>query len=55
MDTLSRRDWMRAAGGLAAYVAAGGSQIQEASAQPTSAEALIGALKAARVFDLSFT
>jgi kynurenine formamidase len=55
MDTLSRRDLMGAAGWVAAYVAAGGSQIPEARAQPTSADALIGALKAARVFDLSFT
>jgi kynurenine formamidase len=58
METVSRRDWLGAAGGLAALAAAGGAPIHGvdvASAQARPAEGLIAALKAARTFDLSFT
>jgi kynurenine formamidase len=58
MDTVSRRDWLGTAGWLAALVAAGGSQLHTpapASAQTRSADGLIGALKGARLYDLSFT
>jgi kynurenine formamidase len=58
MDTVSRRDWLAAAGGLAAFTAVGGSEVRgtaAASAQTRPAEGLITALKAARTFDLSFT
>jgi kynurenine formamidase len=54
-ETLSRRGWLGAAGGLAAVLAAGGAQLRSAGAQGTSAESLISALKSARLFDLSFT
>jgi hypothetical protein len=55
IDALPCRQWLRPAGWLAALAAAGGSDIAglpSASAQARSAEGLIGALKAARVFDL---
>jgi len=58
MDTVSRRDWLGTAGWLAALVAAGGSELHApaaASAQTRPADGLIGALKAARLYDLSFT
>ena len=58
MDTVSRRDWLGAAGWLATFIAVSGSDIRDpaaASAQTASADGLIAALKAARVFDLSFT
>jgi len=57
-EPLSRRDWMVRTGGLAALAAVGGSgagRAAVAGAQPRSAEGLIGALRAARVIDLSFT
>ena len=58
METVSRRSWLAAAGGLAAFATVGGSEIREpavASAQARPAEGLISALRAARTFDLSFT
>ena len=58
MDDLSRRDWLGTAGRLAALAAVGGSELRDpevAGAQPRSADALVGTLKAARVFDLSLT
>lgn len=58
MDTVSRRNWLGVASGLAALAAVGGSEIRGpavASAQARPAEGLIAALKAARTFDLSFT
>jgi kynurenine formamidase len=57
MDTVSRRDWLGAAG-LAVFAAVGGSEMRGpavASAQGRPADALIATLKAARLFDLSFT
>jgi kynurenine formamidase len=57
-EALSRRTWLGTAGWLAALAAAGGSELRGAavaSAQAGSAESLLGALKSARVFDLSFT
>jgi kynurenine formamidase len=57
MDDLSRRHWLGTAG-LAVLATVAGSQVcgpTPASAQPRPADTLIGALKAARVFDLSFT
>jgi kynurenine formamidase len=58
MDDLSRRQWLGTAGRLAALAAVGGSELRApdvAAAQSRSADALLGTLKAARVFDLSFT
>jgi kynurenine formamidase len=58
METVSRRDWLGAAGCLAALAALSGSELRApavADAQTRSADGLIGALKAARLFDLSFT
>ena len=58
MDGLSRREWIGTAGWVAALAAAGGSELRgaaTASAQARTADELIGTLKAARVFDLSFT
>ena len=57
MDTVSRRDWLGVAG-LAMFTAVGGSEMRApavASAQGRPADGLVAALKAARVFDLSFT
>ena len=57
METVSRRDWLGTAG-LAALAAVAGSEIRgpaPASAQTRPAEGLISALKAARLYDLSFT
>ena len=57
METVSRRDWLGTAG-LAALAVAVGSEIRRpaaASAQARPAEGLISALKAARLYDLSFT
>ena len=58
MSELTRRQWLGAAGWLAALAAAGGTDMRSpavASAQAGSAESLLAALKSARVFDLSFT
>ena len=58
METVSRRDWLGVAGGLAALAAVGGAEIRGpavANAQAAPADGLIAALKAARTFDLSFT
>ena len=58
MSELTRRNWLGAAGWLAALAAAGGTDMRSpavASAQAGSAESLLAALKSARVFDLSFT
>ena len=58
METLSRRDWLAVAGGLAALGTVGGSELGGpaiATAQTRPAEGLIAALKAARTFDMSFT
>jgi kynurenine formamidase len=58
MDSVSRRDWLGTARWLAAAAAAGGTAMRApatASAQAASADGLIGALKSARLFDLSFT
>src|SRR6267378_7847943 len=58
MSELTRRRWLGAAGWLAALAAAGGTEMRSpsvASAQAGSAESLLAALKAARMFDLSFT
>jgi kynurenine formamidase len=58
MDTVSRRQWLGAAGALAALTAVSGSEMRGtavADAQTRSADGLMGALKAARVLDLSFT
>ena len=55
METLSRRTWLGAAGALAAAAAAGAAAPSAASAQAGSAEALITALRGARLLDLSFT
>jgi len=58
MDGLSRREWIGTAGWIAALAAAGGSELRApapAGAQARTADELIGTLKAARVFDLSFT
>jgi kynurenine formamidase len=55
-EGLSRRDWLTAA--LAAAAATGGAAAgptAPADAQPASADALVSALRAARVIDLSFT
>jgi kynurenine formamidase len=57
MDTVSRRDWLGTAG-LAVLAAVGGSEVRGAavaSAQGRPADGLVSALKAARLFDLSFT
>jgi kynurenine formamidase len=58
MDDLSRRHWLGAAGLATLATTIGGLDAgapAPASAQPRSADALIGTLKAARLFDLSFT
>jgi len=58
MSEVTRRRWLGAAGWLAALAAAGGTEMRSpavASAQGGSVESLLGALKSARVFDLSFT
>src|SRR5499433_20566 len=58
MSEVTRRKWLGAAGWLAALAAAGGTEMRSpavASAQGGSVESLLGALKSARVFDLSFT
>jgi kynurenine formamidase len=57
MSEVTRRRWLGAAGWLAALAAAGGTEMRSpavASAQSGSIESLLGALKSARVFDLSF-
>jgi kynurenine formamidase len=57
MDTVSRRDWLGTAG-LAVLAAVGGSEMRGpsvVSAQGRPADGLITALKAAHLFDLSFT
>ena len=56
--SVSRRRWLTAAGWLAGAAAAGGSGLRGsavAQAQTGAADSLIGALRAARVIDLSFT
>jgi kynurenine formamidase len=58
MSELTRRRWLGTAGWAAALAAAGGTDMRSpsaASAQSGSVESLLGALKSARVFDLSFT
>ena len=50
MDTVSRREWLGALSGLAALATAGGAE-----AQSRPADGLIAALKAAKLYDLSFT
>ena len=58
METVSRRGWLGAAGWLAALTALGAADMRRpasADAQPRSADGLLGALKSARLFDLSFT
>jgi kynurenine formamidase len=58
METLSRRDWLTSAGALAVMMAAPAADVRNgatAEAQTRSADGLLSALKAARVFDLSFT
>src|SRR5262245_65303545 len=58
MSDLTRRRWLGAAGWAAALAAAGGTAMPgppTARAQSGSVESLLGALKSARVFDLSFT
>jgi kynurenine formamidase len=56
-EPLSRRDWL-VTGSLAAFSTVSGSGMHApvaAAAQPRSADGLLGALKAARIVDLSFT
>lgn len=56
--SVSRRRWLTAVGWLAGAAAAGGSGLRGpavAQAQTGAADSLIGALRAARVLDLSFT
>jgi kynurenine formamidase len=58
METQSRRQWLTTAGWLTAVAAASGVEVgapASAGAQGRSADDFVGALKAARVFDLSFT
>jgi kynurenine formamidase len=57
MESVSRRDWLGTTG-LAALAVMAGSEIRgpaAANAQARPAEGLISALKAARLYDLSFT